>query len=348
MYPFRETSEHRANFIELSSDIIDGELEWEVEHIIGTQLYGWKKEQQYQVHWKGYSATHDTWKPTSNVRAPELIQQFLQLSLDAIRAVWFGPKDIRMNPESFREWLLEEPERHPLATLSSHPKTLKSTPNYTTALAKAYADRVIPGVIAQLEICPTNPTPHIAAQHNDQKKQERQEGRKRKKTFTTATFLGEKRVQNHPSIAKHLSRGALPTEKPAHRNRKPDPRVTKEALVSTVLLNNLNLEDIDGLRYPIYHMGTDSDNPPDPPWFSRPDMPFILRLVALNENKDPIDLPYLQYTLADDEPVLLRTQGHDQTIHYAELVAMPALPPPFPSSVQDSDLELLYLDHPFN
>ena len=95
-------------------------------------------------------------------------------------------------------------------------------------------------------------------------------------------------------------------------------------------------------------MGTDSDNPPDPPWFSRPDMPFILRLVALNENKDPIDLPYLQYTLADDEPVLLRTQGHDQTIHYAELVAMPALPPPFPSSVQDSDLELLYLDHPFN
>ena len=42
--PFRETPEHGANFIELPPDFIDGELEWEVEHIIGTRLYGRKKE----------------------------------------------------------------------------------------------------------------------------------------------------------------------------------------------------------------------------------------------------------------------------------------------------------------
>ena len=42
-------------------------------------------------------------------------------------------------------------------------------------------------------------------------------------------------------------------------NRKPDPRVTEEALVSTVLLNNPDLEDIDDLGYPTYHMGTDSN-----------------------------------------------------------------------------------------
>ena len=37
--PFRETLEHGANFIELPPDIINGELEWEVERIIGTWLY---------------------------------------------------------------------------------------------------------------------------------------------------------------------------------------------------------------------------------------------------------------------------------------------------------------------
>ena len=216
------------------------------------------------------------------------------------------------------------------------------------ALATAYSERVISGVIVQLEACPTNPTPHTAAQHNEQKEQERQEGRKRKKTFTTTTFLREERVQNHPSIAEHLSGGALPTGRPAHWNRKPDPRVTKEALVSMVLLNNPNLKDIDDLGYPTYHMGTDSNNLPDPPWFPRPNTPFVPRLVALDENRDPIDLPYLRYILADDEPVLLRTQGCDQTVHHAELVAMPTPPPPFPSLVQDSDLKLLYLDYPFN
>ena len=95
-------------------------------------------------------------------------------------------------------------------------------------------------------------------------------------------------------------------------------------------------------------MGTNSDNLPDPPWFPRPDTPFVPRLVALDKNRNPVDLPYLQYTLADDKPVLLGTQGHDQTVHHAELVAMLTPPPPFPSSIQDSNLELLYLDHPFN
>ena len=117
--PFRETLEHGANFIEPPPDIIDGELEWEVERIIGTRLYGRKKERQYQIHWKGYSAAHDTWEPASNIHAPELIQQFLQLPPDTIRAVQLGPEDVRMNPDFFREGLFEEPGRRPLATLSS-------------------------------------------------------------------------------------------------------------------------------------------------------------------------------------------------------------------------------------
>ena len=121
------------------------------------------KERQYRVHWKGYSITHDTWEPASNVHAPKLIQQFSQLSPNTIRVVWLGPEDVRMNPEFFREGLLKEPERCPLATPSSHPETLKYTPNYTMALAKADAERVIPGVIAQLKAHLTNPTSHTAA-----------------------------------------------------------------------------------------------------------------------------------------------------------------------------------------
>ena len=61
-----------------------------------------------------------------------------------------------------------------------------------------------------------------------------------------------------------------------------------------------------------------------------------------------IDLPYLRYTLTDDEPVILRTQGRDKMVFHGKIKAMPAPFPPFPSSVDDGDLELLYLDHPFN
>ena len=80
--------------------------------------------------------------------------------------VRLGSEDIGMNPEFFREGLLKEPGRCPLAILFSHPKTLKSTSNHMTALAKAYTERVILEAIAQLEACPTNPTPHTAAQHD--------------------------------------------------------------------------------------------------------------------------------------------------------------------------------------
>ena len=125
-------------------------------------------------------------------------------------------------------------------------------------------------------------------------------------------------------------------------------RVTEEALVSTVLLNNRILDDIEDLGYPIFHMGTESSNTPDPPWFPCPDAPFVSRLVSFDENKQPINLPYLRYTLTDNEPVILGTQGRDEMVFHGEIKALPALPSPLPSPVDDSDSELLYLDHPFN
>ena len=70
--------------------------------------------------------------------------------------------------------------------------------------------------------------------------------------------------------------------------------------------------------------------------------------MSFNENRQPIDLPYLRYTLTDDEPVILGTQGRDEMVFHGKIKAMPAPSLPFPRLVDNSDLELLYLDHPFN
>ena len=152
--PFRKTTEHGRNFIEPPPDIIDGEPEWEVERIIGRWYHGQKKEEQYRVHWKGYSAAHDTWEPATNIHAPELMEQFLHQPPTTIRTAQLGPEDVRMHPSSFREGLLETPERHPLATLAPRPVSPATTVNYAEALAQTYSDRVIPETIRFLEICP--------------------------------------------------------------------------------------------------------------------------------------------------------------------------------------------------
>ena len=57
---YRETKEHRLNYLEPPLDIIEGQLKWEVEAIVRMRLYGHKKEKQYRVHWKGYSDAQDT------------------------------------------------------------------------------------------------------------------------------------------------------------------------------------------------------------------------------------------------------------------------------------------------
>ena len=84
------------------------------------------------------------------------------------------------------------------------------------------------------------------------------------------------RVQGNPNIPTDLPGRALSERRPAYQSRRPDPRVTEKALVSTVLLSNPILDNIKDLGYPIFHMGTESSNPPDLPWFPRPTvMPLL-------------------------------------------------------------------------
>ena len=130
---------------------------------------------------------------------------------------------------------------------------------------------MIPEAIRKLETCPVNPTPYRAAHHEATKQQERLEGQEDRPPAHPI----QTRVSGNPNIPANLPGRALSEQRPTHRSRRPDLRVTEEALVSTVLLNNPILDDIEDLGYLIFHMGTESSNLPDLPWFLHPDAPFV-------------------------------------------------------------------------
>ena len=71
--PYKETNEHRTNFLEPPPDIIEGEEEWEVEQILGKRHFGRGKKPQYLVRWKDYSPAHDQWVDKSDITADELV-----------------------------------------------------------------------------------------------------------------------------------------------------------------------------------------------------------------------------------------------------------------------------------
>jgi hypothetical protein len=89
--PYKEMEKHSPNFLELPPDILDSEPEWEVEKLMGHQLY-WNKE-QYLVQWKGYSPTHDQWVGKMELHTPDLVCQY-QEGLDTLRIEqeWSRPK----------------------------------------------------------------------------------------------------------------------------------------------------------------------------------------------------------------------------------------------------------------
>jgi hypothetical protein len=74
--PYKETVEHGPNFLEPLPELIEGQLKWKVETIIGMHHFGPKRKKQYHVHWKGYSNAENTWKPEENFHTPELIAQY--------------------------------------------------------------------------------------------------------------------------------------------------------------------------------------------------------------------------------------------------------------------------------
>ena len=74
LHPYKETEEHRENFMEPPPDLIEGEPEWEVEKILDMRTR--RSQDQYLIRWKGYSSAHNSWEPWENIKAPLLMAEF--------------------------------------------------------------------------------------------------------------------------------------------------------------------------------------------------------------------------------------------------------------------------------
>jgi Chromo (CHRromatin Organisation MOdifier) domain len=86
--PYTETDMHGPNFVHPPPDLVGGEQEYEVEHIINHRRTGQGKALQYLIKWKGYPESDNTWEPTSHLHAPQLIKEYQKhigkLSIKAI------------------------------------------------------------------------------------------------------------------------------------------------------------------------------------------------------------------------------------------------------------------------
>jgi chromodomain-containing protein len=74
--PYYESPEHGPNYSRPSPDLLEGEEEYEVEHIINHRHSGRARTLQYLIKWKGYPEVDNTWEPTDQVHTPDLIAAY--------------------------------------------------------------------------------------------------------------------------------------------------------------------------------------------------------------------------------------------------------------------------------
>ena len=68
-------------------ELVEGEPEYEVERILSSRRHGQGCTLQFLVQWKGYLPAHNSWEPQANIHAPELIKEFYEGELMAIKRI---------------------------------------------------------------------------------------------------------------------------------------------------------------------------------------------------------------------------------------------------------------------
>ena len=119
--PYKETALNGQSYQEPAPDLIDGQPEWEVESILKVRKR--RNQLQYLVRWKGFSEAHDSWEPTKDVHAEELVQEFYKRYPNAIRSIPFPTiiRSINMSTTPLSERIEDTPAPLPLIEHLSSP-----------------------------------------------------------------------------------------------------------------------------------------------------------------------------------------------------------------------------------
>ena len=81
--PYKETTLNGSHYQEPAPELVKGQPEWEVEHIMRVRRR--HNQLQYLIRWKGFSDAHDSWEPARHLHADQLIQDFYKEHPSAIR-----------------------------------------------------------------------------------------------------------------------------------------------------------------------------------------------------------------------------------------------------------------------
>lgn len=74
--PYHKTPAHSPNYSWPPPDIVDGEEEQEIEHILGHQQTGQTKKLYYLIKWKGFPDSNNEWVDLAYMHTPDLIRRY--------------------------------------------------------------------------------------------------------------------------------------------------------------------------------------------------------------------------------------------------------------------------------